>query len=288
MIEIEKWNGYVMENPLLKYLAFVKTVETGSFTRAAQALSYAQSSISKMVADLEQEWGMTLLERSKSGVCLTSAGAQVLPFLRRLLQEQQALEGQISRMNGVETGVVRIDTFSSVAINWLPNIFSALQTDYPGISYDKMEIRFMGMIVTSKAPGAIGPYSQGYAANGFVFVSGQLPINPETGALVAEDISEMTRQSMRNIAAVLEQARSSLDKIVKTTIFVTDLSVFSAVHAAYAEFFKENLPARACVQVAALPKGASVEIEAIAYLCVVLKASALSAEKHPPICTYSR
>ena len=110
------------------------------------------------------------------------------------------------------------------------------------------------MIVTSKAPGAIGPYSQGYAANGFVFVSGQLPINPETGALVAEDISEMTRQSMRNIAAVLEQARSSLDKIVKTTIFVTDLSVFSAVHAAYAEFFKENLPARACVQVAALPR----------------------------------
>ena len=76
MIEIEKWNGYVMENPLLKYLAFVKTVETGSFTRAAQALSYAQSSSSKMVADLEQEWGMTLLERSKSGVCLTSAGAQ--------------------------------------------------------------------------------------------------------------------------------------------------------------------------------------------------------------------
>ena len=82
MIEIEKWNGYVTENPLLKYLAFVKTVETGSFTRAAQALSYAQSSSSKMVADLEQEWGMTLLERSKSGVCLTSAGAQVLPFLR--------------------------------------------------------------------------------------------------------------------------------------------------------------------------------------------------------------
>lgn len=124
----------------------------------------------------------------------------------------------------------------------------------------------MGMIVTSKAPGAIGPYSQGYAANGFVFVSGQLPINPETGALVAEDISEMTRQSMRNIAVVLEQAGSSLDKIVKTTIFVTDLSVFSAVNAAYAEFFKESLPARACVQVAALPKGASVEIEAIAYL----------------------
>ena len=88
MIEIEKWNGYVMENPLLKYLAFVKTVETGSFTRAAQALSYAQSSISKMVADLEQEWGMTLLERSKSGVCLTSAGAQVhFNAMRKLASE---------------------------------------------------------------------------------------------------------------------------------------------------------------------------------------------------------
>lgn len=247
MIEIEKWNGYVMENPLLKYLAFVKTVETGSFTRAAQALSYAQSSISKMVADLEQEWGMTLLERSKSGVCLTSAGAQVLPFLRRLLQEQQALEGQSSRINGVETGVVRIDTFSSVAINWLPNIFSALQTDYPGISYDKMEIRFMGMIVTSKAPGAIGPYSQGYAANSFVFVSGQLPINPETGALVAEDISEMTRQSMRNIAAVLEQARSSLDKIVKTTILSQTCPCFLPYTRRTPSFSKRTCqPAPAC------------------------------------------
>ena len=70
-----------MENPLLKYLALVKTVETGSFTRAAQALNYAQSSVSKMVADLENEWGMTLLERSKSGVCLTSAGEPVRPFL---------------------------------------------------------------------------------------------------------------------------------------------------------------------------------------------------------------
>ena len=72
-----------MDNPLLKYLAFIKTVEQGSFTRAARELDYAQSSISKMVADLESEWGMTLLERSKSGVCLTSAGEQVMPFLRK-------------------------------------------------------------------------------------------------------------------------------------------------------------------------------------------------------------
>ena len=127
-----------MDNPLLKYLAFVKTVEQGSFTRAARELDYAQSSISKMVADLESEWGMTLLERSKSGVCLTSAGEQVLPFLRKVLNDHQELAGQIDRMNGVETGVVRIGTFASVAINWLPNIFAALQRDYPGIEYEML------------------------------------------------------------------------------------------------------------------------------------------------------
>ena len=110
-----------MENPMLKYLAFVKTVETGSFTRAARELDYAQSSVSKMVADLEREWHMPLLERSKHGVCLTSAGQQVMPFLRNLLNDYHALEGQISRMHGIETGIVRIGTFSSVSIHWLPN-----------------------------------------------------------------------------------------------------------------------------------------------------------------------
>lgn len=127
-----------MENSLLKYLAFVKTVETGSFTRAAQELDYAQSSISKMVSDLETEWGMTLMERSKKGVCLTSAGEQILPFLRKVLQDHRKLEGQICRMNGLETGVVRIATFASVAINWLPNLFAALQRDYPGIEYEML------------------------------------------------------------------------------------------------------------------------------------------------------
>ena len=127
-----------MDNPLLKYLAFIKTVEQGSFTRAARELDYAQSSISKMVADLESEWGMILLERSKSGVCLTSAGEQVLPFLRKVLNDHQELEGQISRMNGIEAGVVRIGTFASVGINWLPNIFAALQKDYPGIEYEML------------------------------------------------------------------------------------------------------------------------------------------------------
>ena len=101
-----------MENPLLKYLAFVKTVEKGSFTKAAEELNYAQSSISKMVADIEKEWGMTLLERSKSGVCLNSAGEQIMPFIRKVLSGYSELEGQICRMNGLETGTVRIGTFS--------------------------------------------------------------------------------------------------------------------------------------------------------------------------------
>lgn len=127
-----------MENPLLKYLAFVRTVERGSFTKAAEDLHYAQSSVSKMIADLESEWGMTLLERSKSGVCLTSVGEQLLPYLRKALCGYDELEGQILRMQGLETGTVRIGTFSSVAINWLPNIFSKLRRDYPGIGYEML------------------------------------------------------------------------------------------------------------------------------------------------------
>lgn len=125
-----------MENSLLKYLAFVKTIEYGSFTKAAESLNYAQSSVSKMIADLEKEWGMTLLERSKGGVCLTASGEQILPFVRRLLHEYDNLDGQILRMRGLETGLVRIGTFASVAINILPDIFAQLKEDYPGIEYE--------------------------------------------------------------------------------------------------------------------------------------------------------
>lgn len=125
-----------MENPLLKYLAFVKTVETGSFTKAAEALNYAQSSISKMIADLESEWGVTLLERSRGGVCLTSAGAVLLPKVRTLLNDYQELTGHVSGIRGIQTGIVRIGTFASVAIHWLPNILEAFQKDYPGIEYE--------------------------------------------------------------------------------------------------------------------------------------------------------
>ena len=125
-----------MENPLLKYLAFVKTVETGSFTKAAEALNYAQSSVSKMIADLESEWGVQLLERSRGGVCLTSAGEALLPKVRTLLNDYQDLTGQVSGMQGLQTGIVRIGTFASVAIHWLPNILEAFQRDYPGIGYE--------------------------------------------------------------------------------------------------------------------------------------------------------
>lgn len=127
-----------MDNNLLKYLAFVKTVEKGSFTKAAQDLNYAQSSISKMVADLEKEWGLILLERNRNGICLTSAGEQILPLARTILNDFQALEGCVDQINGIQSGIVRIGTFSSVAINWLPDIFAELQKDYPGIDYEML------------------------------------------------------------------------------------------------------------------------------------------------------
>ena len=127
-----------MDKNLLKYLAFVKTVESGSFTRAAEALHYAQSSVSKMVADLEKEWGMTLLERSRNGLSLTSSGEQILPFVRTVLRDFEALEHQIGELQGVKRGIVRIGTFSSVAIHWLPNIFARFQRDYPGIEYEML------------------------------------------------------------------------------------------------------------------------------------------------------
>jgi len=117
---------------------------------------------------------------------------------------------------------------------------------------------------TAKAPAAIGPYAQGTCAGNMVFVSGQLPIDPATGACPEGGIGAEARQSMENVAAILAEAGCTLADIVKTTIFLRDLNDFAAVNAAYAEFFPENPPARACVQVARLPKDANVEIEAIA------------------------
>ena len=117
---------------------------------------------------------------------------------------------------------------------------------------------------TANAPAAIGPYSQGVQCCNMVFVSGQLPFVPETGALLEGSVGEMTVQSMKNIEAILAEAGCTLKDVVKTTIFLKDLNDFAEVNAAYATFFPENPPARACVQVAKLPRDAKVEIEAIA------------------------
>ncbi len=118
-------------------------------------------------------------------------------------------------------------------------------------------------LTTEKAPAAIGPYSQGIKANGMVFVSGQLPVDPATGELLTE-IAAATRQSLTNLAAVLAAGGCTMDQVVKTTVFLSDLKNFTAMNEVYSEFFKTNPPARSTVQVAALPKGAVVEIEAIA------------------------
>jgi 2-iminobutanoate/2-iminopropanoate deaminase len=120
-------------------------------------------------------------------------------------------------------------------------------------------------VSTDKAPAAIGPYSQGIKANGFVFVSGQLPVNPATGELLTE-IAAATRQSLTNLAAVFAASGCTMDQVVKTTVFLSDLKNFTAMNEVYSEFFKTNPPARSTVQVAALPKGAVVEIEAIAVI----------------------
>lgn len=127
-----------MDRNLQKYMAFVKTVELGSFTGAADVLHYAQSSVSKMIADLEKEWKVALLQRDRSGVHLTTAGEQILPYAQRLVEDYRKLEGHINDINGVQTGTIRIGTFASVAINWLPDVFACFQKDYPAIEYEML------------------------------------------------------------------------------------------------------------------------------------------------------
>lgn len=119
------------------------------------------------------------------------------------------------------------------------------------------------VINTNNTPEAIGPYSQGVIVGDFVYTSGQIPLNPVTGELVT-DIKLATKQSMENIKAILEEAGTSLNNVVKTSIFLKDLNDFEAVNEVYGTYFIENKPARSCVQVAKLPKDAVIEIEAIA------------------------
>lgn len=119
-------------------------------------------------------------------------------------------------------------------------------------------------IATSAAPAAIGPYSQGVQAGSTVYVSGQLPIDPSTGIFPGEDIAAQTKQSLQNIQAILIEAGMSMADVVKTTVLLADIADFTAMNEVYSTFFTAPYPARAAFQVAALPKGAKVEIEAVA------------------------
>ena len=122
------------------------------------------------------------------------------------------------------------------------------------------------IVIAEKAPKALGPYSAGVKAGGFVFTAGQLGINPENGEFVAGGIEAQTHKALENLAAVLEAAGSSLKKVVKTTVFLYDMNDFGAMNGVYGQFFTENFPARSAVQAARLPKDGLVEIEAIALL----------------------
>jgi 2-iminobutanoate/2-iminopropanoate deaminase len=123
----------------------------------------------------------------------------------------------------------------------------------------------MKKISTNKAPAAIGPYSQAVAVNGLLYTSGQIAIDPETNVFVDGDITVQTERVMQNLMAVLAEAGTSADKVVKTTCFLADIADFAAFNAVYGKYFTEK-PARSCVAVAALPKGALVEVEVIAEL----------------------
>lgn len=122
----------------------------------------------------------------------------------------------------------------------------------------------MHALHTDKAPAAVGPYSQAIESNGFIFASGQLPIDPSTNAFAEGGVKEQTRQSLTNARNVLAAAGVDLSHVVKTTVFLSDMDNFAAMNEVYAEFFKEPYPARSAIAVKALPKGALVEVECIA------------------------
>ncbi len=120
------------------------------------------------------------------------------------------------------------------------------------------------VIQTNNAPQAIGPYSQGILAGDTLYVSGQIPVIPATGAIVSDKVEEQARQVMENVKAVVEAAGLTLDNVVKTSVFIKNMDDFGTINAVYSEYFKENCPARACVEVARLPKDVLLEMEAIA------------------------
>ena len=136
MFEFWKEEGFAVDMNIQKYAAFLKTVEYGSFTKAAEVLSYSQSGISRMIADLEKEWEVSLLKRGRGGVRLTSDGITLLPYVKRLCTEYDSLQRQVDEMKGLQTGLIRIGTLTSVATHWLPNIIRKFHEDYPNIEYE--------------------------------------------------------------------------------------------------------------------------------------------------------
>ncbi len=125
-----------MDMNIQKYMAFIKTADCGSFSKAGEILNYSQSAISRMIKDLENEWKLSLLERGKGGVKLTSDGLNLYPYVKNVCQVYENLQIQIDNINGLESGTIRIGTFSSVATHWLPNIIKKFQNDYPNINYE--------------------------------------------------------------------------------------------------------------------------------------------------------
>ena len=121
------------------------------------------------------------------------------------------------------------------------------------------------IISTPKAPAAIGPYSQAIEFNGMIFTSGVIPIDPATNTLVEGDITVQAKQAIGNLAALLEEAGSGTDKVIKTVVFIKDMNDFAKVNEIYAQYFTKDFPARSCVEVARLPKDVLIEIEAVAY-----------------------
>ncbi|MCI2050166.1 MAG: LysR family transcriptional regulator [Lachnospiraceae bacterium] len=119
-----------------KYMAFITTVECGSFTKAAEKLNYSQSGISRMIGDLEKEWKVTLLDRDRNGVSLTSDGQMLIPFAKDVVRDYRRLQEQVDELSGLKAGVIRIGTFSSVAAHWLPNIIREYRKAYPDIDYE--------------------------------------------------------------------------------------------------------------------------------------------------------
>lgn len=121
---------------LQKYKAFLTVSEYGSFTKAAEVLQYTQSAISRMVQDLETEWNVTLFERKKTGMILTSDGVRLLPHIKNICTSQEKLQMEVDDLNGLKSGILRIGTFSSVATHWIPNMIEAFQKEYPNIDYE--------------------------------------------------------------------------------------------------------------------------------------------------------